>query len=338
MPIRTLLASVVLATAVCAAQGSSARQPGVIDPNLAAQEPPLRTTVRLVIAPTTVVAPDGKYVDGLTERDFQLTDNGKPQPIQVDVTYVPISLVIAVQSNQIAAEALNKVHRIGPMIEPLIIGERGEAAVISYDDQISVFMDFTSNAGRLTAALKQIPPSGGNARMIDAAEQAIQMLAARPTNHRRVLLLIGETRDRGSHGKLEHAVTLAQRENVSVYALSYSAYITPFTAKPGTVPPAGGFDLLGVFREIGRLAKTNAAEAFTQYTGSSHLSFLKQRALERAISRIGEELHSQYLLSFTATGESGEAFHAIEVKVKNRPDLVVRTRPGYWLEGPGERD
>jgi VWFA-related protein len=324
--------------ACCAAQNPNARQPGEIDAHTAAQVPPLRATVRLVIAPTTVVAPDGRYVDGLTEKDFLLTDNGKPQPIQVDVTYVPISFVVAVQSNLIAAEALNKVHRIGPMIEPLIIGERGEAAVISYDDQISVFMDFTSNAGRLTAAFKQIPPSGGKARMIDAAEQAIQMLAARPASHRRVLLLVGETRDRGSQAKLEHAVTLAQRENVSVYAVSYSAYLTPSTAKPGTIPTDGAFDLLGVFREIGRLAKTNAAEAFTKYTGSSHLSFLKQRALERAISRIGEELHSQYLLSFTAGAESGDGFHAIEVQVKNRPDLVVRTRPGYWLEGPGEQD
>lgn len=323
MSIRRVLICVCLAMACFGAPPSS-------------QEPPLSTTVRLVIAPATVTGSDGRYVDGLTEKDFLVYDNGKPQRIQADVTFVPISLVVAVQSNTLAAEALNKVHRIGPMLEPLILGERGEAAVLSYDDQVSLFQGFTSNSGRLTAALQRIPPSGERARMIDAVAKAVRMLAARPTNRRRVLLLIGETRDRSSTSKLEDAVTLAQQENVTVYVLSYSAFLTPFTAKPGAIPNSGAFDLLAVFREIARLAKTNAAEAFPKYTGGSHLSFLKQKGLERAISRIGEELHSQYLLSFTSSAQPGDQFHSIEVRVKNRPDVAVRTRPGYWLSAPDQ--
>lgn len=314
---------------VCVAMACHAAPPS-------SQEPPLSTTVRLVIAPTTVTDSDGRYVDGLTEKDFLVYDNGKPQRIQADVTFVPISLVVAVQSNTLAAAALNKVHRIGPMLEPLILGERGEAAVLSYDDQVSQFQGFTSDSGRLTAALRRIPPSGERARMIDAVVQAVRMLAARPANRRRVLLLIGETRDRSSKSKLEDAVTLAQRENVSVYVLSYSAFLTPFTAKAGTLPPPGGFDLIGVFREIARLAKTNAAEAFPKFTGGSHLSFLKQKGLERAVSQIGEELHSQYLLSFTSSAQPADQFHSLEVWVKNRPDLSVRTRPGYWLSAPAQ--
>jgi Ca-activated chloride channel family protein len=144
-------------------------------------------------------------------------------------------------------------------------------------------------------------------------------------------VLIGESRDRSSETKLQDAITLAQRENVPVYALSYSAFLTAFTSKPENVPPPGPFDLIGVFREIGRLGTANAAEAFARFTGGSHVSFLRQKSLEQAISRIGEELHSQYQLSFTS-GAADSEFHAIEVKVKNRPDLIVRTRPGYWLD------
>ncbi len=298
---------------------------------LFAQEPALRTTVRLVIAPTTVTDSHGKYIDGLSAEDFLVYDNGKPQSIQADVTYLPISLVIAVQSNTIAAEALNKVHRIGGMIEPLITGERGDVAVISFDEQVGIVQDFTSGAGKLEQALKRLQPSGTRARMIDAVSKAVEILAAKPPSRRRVILLIGESRDRSSETRLEDAITLAQRENVSVYALSYSAFLTAFTSKPENVPPAGPFDLIGVFREIGRLGSANAADAFARFTGGSRLSFLRQKSLEQAVSRIGEELHSQYLLSFTS-GASGPEFHAIDVKVKNRPGLIVRTRPGYWLE------
>jgi VWFA-related protein len=172
--------------------------------------------------------------------------------------------------------------------------------------------------------------------MIDAAIQGVRMLAAQPANRRRVLLLIGETRDRSSKAKLQDAVTLAQQENVSIYVLSYSAFLTPFTAKPGAIPTSGDFNLLAVFYEIARLATTNAAEAFSKYTGGGHLSFLKQKGLEQAISRIGEELHSQYLLSFISSASPGDQFHSIQVTVKNRPDVVVRTRPGYWLSAPSQ--
>jgi VWFA-related protein len=323
MSLRPVLVWVCLATACHGAPPSN-------------QEPTLSTTVRLVIAPATVTGPDGRYVDGLTEKDFLVLDNGNPQRIQADVTFVPISLVVAVQANILAAEALNKVHRIGPMLEPLILGERGEAAVLSYDDEISLALGFTSDSGRIAAALKRIPPSGQRARMIDAAIQGVRMLAAQPANRRRVLLLIGETRDRSSKAKLQDAVTLAQQENVSIYVLSYSAFLTPFTAKPGAIPTSGDFNLLAVFYEIARLATTNAAEAFSKYTGGGHLSFLKQKGLEQAISRIGEELHSQYLLSFISSASPGDQFHSIQVTVKNRPDVVVRTRPGYWLSAPSQ--
>jgi hypothetical protein len=55
---------------------------------------------------------------------------------------------------------------------------------------------------------------------------------------------------------------------VPIYSLTYSAFLTAFTARPGTVPPPGPFDPIAVFREIGRMGAANAAEAFARFTGS----------------------------------------------------------------------
>jgi VWFA-related protein len=162
----------------------------------------------------------------------------------------------------------------------------------------------------------------------------VRLLATRPPGRRRVLLVISETRDRSSKMPLEEAVTLAQTENVLVYCVTYSAFLTPFTAKAGTAPRAGPLDLIGVFREIGRLGKTNTAEALASYTGGARFGFLKQRALEKAIARIGEELHSQYFLSFSVPEDAPPEYHAIDVQVRGRPELTVRTRPGYWPAAP----
>jgi hypothetical protein len=75
-------------------------------------------------------------------------------------------------------------------------------------------------------------------------------------------------------------------------------------------------------------------ETLAQYTGGRHLSFTRLRGLENVISHVGEELHSQYLLSFTPVASEAAGYHSIDVRLKTRPDARVRTRPGYWAAAP----
>jgi hypothetical protein len=74
----------------------------------------------------------------------------------------------------------------------------------------------------------------------------------------------------------------------------------------------------------------NGGEALTRFTGGEQLSFTRLPALERVIARVGDDLHSQYLLSFQAPESRDKAYHSITVRV--RRDGVVRARPGYWSE------
>ena len=48
------------------------------------------------------------------------------------------------------------------------------------------------------------------------------------------------------------------------------------------------------------------------------------------VTRLGEELHSQYLLSYTPNTMEQGGWHEIKVEVA-RFGLDVRTRPGYWM-------
>ncbi len=299
----------------------------------APQETTIKTTVPLVVAPATVTDRAGKYVDGLRAQDFVLYDNRVVQKIDVETVYTPIALVAAVQSSEISAAALAKIRKIGSMIEPLVVGSGGEAAVVTYADEVRTVQEFTGDPWKLVRTFRALECRGAGSRMIDAVTAGVRLLAARPADRRRVLLVVGESRDRSSETSLQDAVTLAQRENVTVYTLTWSAMLTPFTAKPGTAPPAGdgGMNLLAIFTEIARLGAQNAAEVLAGYTGGRHLSFLKQKALETAVARIGEELHSQYLLSFSPALSADEEYHRIQVRVVNRPELVVRSRPGYWM-------
>src|ERR1700676_3248220 len=100
---------------------------------LAAQEPRFDVRSRLVLVPVTVTDLKGRSIDGLESSDFLLFDNRHPQKVTVDTIdtgVAPIALVIAVQCSGISVAVLEKVRKIGAMIQPLITGERGCAGVV----------------------------------------------------------------------------------------------------------------------------------------------------------------------------------------------------------------
>lgn len=298
---------------------------------------PIQANVPLVLAPVTVTDHKGNLIDGLTVKDFTLTDEGAPQKLRLDTSdtvLAPVSLVVAVQSSGISTPELFRIQRVGSMIKPLVIGDRGQAAVIAFDEETRVFEDFTSDSSKISSAFERINPRTiKSARLIDAVAEGVHMLATRPANNRRILLILSESRDRGSRTKLAEAIEQAQRAGVVIYAGTYSAQGAAWTSRPENAPPTpGGPDFVGGIVELARLGKANAADEFARATGGRHLSFLTLNSLEKTISRTGEEIHSQYLLSFVPAHSKKNGFHRIQVAVPSMPDAAIRVRAGYWTE------
>lgn len=334
----------------------------------AAQEPRFGAQSRLVLVPATVTLGNGKPVDGLEAADFTVLDNGHPQKATVDMIatgVAPIALIVAIQAAGISKPVLEKVEKIGAMIQPLVTGERGCAGVVAFSDRITWIQECTRDGDLLANAFERIHPGAAkSARMLDAASQAIERLKPH-ADSRKVLLLISESRDRGSETELDQVLLAAQSSGVTVYAATYSAILTAFTTKSsatgepqlpkppqkpsdqtGTItggPPACGpygcpapqlpppeqrVDLFGAIGEFSRLGKKNTAQALTAATGGAAFSFARMKGLEDAIQKLGAELHSQYLLSFTPDDRS-PGYHRLDVRV-SRDGTHVRARPGYW--------
>lgn len=316
-----------------------------------------RSTVSLVVAPTTVTDAKGRYVDGLTTADLALYDNNVLQPIQMDWMMYPISLVVVVQTSANSGAVIDKLGGSGILFTQLLAADAGETAVVSFSDRVLVHQEFTSDPESVIHALRMLRKEGDTARMLDGMRQALGMLAARPAARRRIVLMIGEKRDRDSAAKLPEVMELVQRLNATVYWLTWSPFLQPYTVKPKTaedlkpeaerikvrqcatcpppdttpVPPDfGPGSLLYGIGELFHMAKPDLSQLFTATTGGRSLGFLKKNALEHAIQLVGEEVHRQYILSFEAKGGEPGKFHAIRVRVIDRPDLQVKTREGYW--------
>jgi len=320
-------------------------------------------TVEFVVTPVSVVDREGNSVDSLKPEQFHLFDNDKEQDIKVDVAFPPISMVIAVECSDHVETILPQIQKIGDMIQPIVIGDQGEAAVMAFDSRIRTMQDFTSDTAKITEALKRIHAGSSQSRMIDAVEEGARMLSSRPKNRRRIILLVSETRDKSSEARLKETLIAVQIANVDVYTVDISRMITTVMAKadPGYIdnrPPAmtpmpsgypatpntvmqetgslGGSAefvpaMVEVFRDAKAIFKQNPSEVFTRGTGGEQFGFMRQRGLEQAIERLGADLHSQYMISYNPNNKDEGGFHQILVQVAGVKDVKVRTRPGYFL-------
>lgn len=298
---------------------------------LLAQEPPpiARVPVRLVIAPTSVTDQHGAFINGLTASDFTLYDNDVLQKIHEDSDFLPISLAVAIQNNNAIEGFLPKIHQLGPLLGTLVVGDGGEAAILTFNQKVETVQDFTGDLGRLSHALKAIDTSYSKSHLIDATLQSIRLLKNRPPERRRILLLISETRDQGSESKLRDAVAEAEVNNILIYSLNISR-----VHAAGQILPGGlAIDVMALIKEIYSGIKTaiveNPLSVLTRYTGGRQYSFLKQHAFEDAVTKIGEEIHGQYLLGYTPSNIQQQGYHKIRVEL-NKPEYTVRSRPGYY--------
>jgi len=357
---RKLLIAAIAASAILAGLlVAQAPAPPEID------TPIFRSDVVNVQVPVTVRDTKGNFVNGLAPVDFQLLDEGIPQPVKLDVAVHPISLVIAVQSDATARQILPTVQKTASIFAPLVAGETGEVAVIGFDHRVQVHTPFTSNAEEIKAGFAKLKPGSNQHHLDDAAMESVRMLAKRGKDRKKVLILISETRDVGSAVNPRDVMTQAEFSDVQIYSVSMNHLMNQLTTqaepnRPNPVPPEYRGNLpMGVmrtgttdaqtnmgnytpiFKEIFTLVKgifvPNSLEVYTKFTGGREQNFVSLSGLEEAVQQIGEEIHSQYLLTFAPTSAEG-GYHEITVKVLTAPNLKIAARTGYWIapRGPGQ--
>jgi VWFA-related protein len=305
----------------------------------------------------------GNYVNGLEPNQFRIFDNGKEQNIHaVDVTFTPLSMVVLIQASARADKILPAVNRIGNLLKPIVLGDQGEAAVVAFDSRIRVLQPFTSDSDQITQAIKKITSGSTSSRLMDGLEESIRLLDTRNKDRRRIILVIGETRDGGSEARTRETLIQAQLKNVVVEWVDMSHLFGTLTApgpdpRPDNLPPAmhpmpsgvpatpttvqqaygtnGGSAefiplMVEIFKDVKNIFKTSPATLFTKGTGGNQFSFLTQKSLENAIQAIGDQLHSEYTISYSPNNREEAGFHQIAVEVIGH-DYRCQTRPGYWV-------
>jgi hypothetical protein len=105
------------------------------------------------------------------------------------------------------------------LVEALLIGETGEASLISFGDEVKPLQPFTVNPALLDKAFSEISPTGTRSRCLDAVAAAAKQLEAVPARRRRVIVLVAQSGDVGSAAQLRDVLEELELNNIAVFSL-----------------------------------------------------------------------------------------------------------------------
>jgi VWFA-related protein len=307
----------------------------------AQQAPNLRVQSNVVVVPTLVKDAEGHVVYGLTQNDFVIDDDGVEQAVLLDESAdsEPASVVVAVQTGRRAWREYSRMRGIGPMLTPVFDQLRSRVALVEFDSHVRLVENFSDHGTSIYEDLKNLQMGDNGAAIRDAVDFSVRLLEKEPADRQRVLLLVSENRDHGSHvTKTDDVVAAIGNSNTVVYALAFSPSLSQVLDTEQGVnrdeayrdaPP----DIIGTLLMARNAMKKNITRAIAEMTGGEYELFTTRKGFEIRLVDFNNHLHTRYVLSF-APQEPHPGLHQIQVRLKQPlPRTTVLSRTSYWAKG-----
>src|SRR5262245_56289557 len=274
----------------------------------------VKASVDLVNVSATVRDSSGRYVDGLTQQDFTLLENGVEQKLSFFSHDTQSNLSVGVLVDTSGSmrhklqQALQTVREVS-----LALGPQDEMFLVTFSDDVEVRQKFTKNPDDIVKALRGIR-SGGETSVYDAVQVAIQEMK-NAHNGKRILLLVSDGYDTRSKMTMDQAVEQLKRSQLQLYAIGIDD-----DDNDSLVLRQPRYHVY--LYMLGELTGVSGGQTFRMYTGRNY-------ALDSIAALILEELHQQYTLGYYPSTPKDGSWRTIQVKV-DRPGSAVRHRSGYY--------
>ncbi len=308
---RALCCSAMVAgvVALCAASG---------------QQPTFRAGSEAVRVFVTVTDRDGRLVTTLARENFEVRDEGKPQPLtQFDNSPQPIRLIVMLDVSGSMAGNLPLLRAAATQLFPRLLPE-DLARVGSFGHEVTISPTFTRNPEELVAALPTTIVPDSPTPLWRAIAEALDALREKE-DARKVVLVLSDGKDSGPIGFRQRpgsqvdTIDRARAEDVMIYAIGLRS------RNMRSMPPGAGRAGLQAML-LADLPDPGLARV-AEETGGGYIEIRYGQDLGAAFESVADELHTQYLLAFAPPKRDGKV-HEIEVKV-DKGGLKPRARKSY---------
>jgi VWFA-related protein len=293
----------------------------------------LKVNVNLVSNYFSVRDKHNGLVSTLTKKDCTILEDKVPQTIKNwgAETDQPLTLGILLDTSGSQQNVLPLEQQAGGAFLSRVLRSKDEAFLISFDINVELLSDYTSNAHALSRAMDKAEintGSGGGGMptgtprgtlLYDAVFLATHDKLQQETG-RKAIIILSDGEDQGSTEKLQGAIEAAQKANTIVYVLLIADR---------------GFYGRGMYGMgySGDAYMRQMAEA----TGGRVIDVGNNgKKMEDAFSQIEEELRTQYVASYTPTNDKLDgSYRKIDIQVKG-DGLKAQARKGYYAIPPAD--
>ncbi len=257
-----------------------------------------------VIQVTAVVTDgDGRFVKGLTQDDFVLLDDDKPQPItHFAAENIPLEMVAALDVSSSMEAALPLVKSSA---KKFLSGleEKDQVTLLAFNDNIFVLARRATNQAERERVIDTMGSWGGTS-LHDVLIRATDILGRQ--SGRRSIVLFSDGDDQNSHASLDAAIARTEGSDATIYAVGLGRAVQSRDLQ----------------KLMSRIATVSGGRAFSTDNPGE---------LDEIFQQILEDLRNQYLIAYpTPSSVRDGVWHNIKVKTKNNK-YKVRAREGYRL-------
>ncbi len=294
------------ATAAKPSQGASDQGQGSVTT--------IRVPVNLVNILFTVTDKKNRLVLDLTKDDFKVSEDKKPQRIQFfsRETDLPLRIGILIDTSNSIRERLRFEQEAAiDFLNTTVRPDKDQAFVVGFDVAPQMIQDYTDDTNKLADAIRKLQAGGGTClydAIYFAAKEKMLYFPPPEPYLRRVMVIVSDGRDNQSERDREEALAMAQKGEVTIFAIS--------TNRTGIASPGD--------KVLRRLASETGGESFFPFEASE---------ISADFREIARELRSQYSLGYVSSNAAHDGkFRNISLDTTGK-GYHVRAKSGYFAPG-----
>lgn len=286
------------------------------------EQPVFSIDLKLVNVLATVRNKTGALIGNLSQDDFLLAEDGRPQTIRnfSRETDLPLTLGLMVdtsgsQQRVMDAERGACLH----FLDQVVREQKDRVFIMQFDSTVQMRQDLTSSVGKLDDALayvdtetrRQLRLRGGGGTLLYDAVAGVSDTVMSKQRGRKALIILSDGVDFGSESTLNDAMEAAQRADTLIYSILYS--------------DPGAYGIFGSGRDGRRVLERLANE-----TGGSFFEVSKKQTVDQAFDILEEELRTQYSFGYVSDKPvTISEFRTIQLTAKQK-GFTVQARHRYW--------
>ena len=274
----------------------------------------VRISSHLVPIPVSVVDRRGNAVVNLKLDDFELHVDGELKPLS-DLTRSETSVrLVMLFDNSGSLDAAREFEKQAAIrFFKKVLRAKDEAAIYSIETDSYLVQHLTSDVVRLQQTIAMFGKPEGGTSLFDAIVGASGYL--KPYTGRKVLVIVSDGIETTS--RLQDFDFVVQR----VLADDCQIYVVQTGLYEGA--------------NLRALAAERRMEQLTGQTGGAVYLPKTTDELDVAFDQIAADLAQQYVLSYYPSAEHRDGrLHRLELRVKSRNDVRIRSRKGYYARKP----